>query len=91
MKPTTSAIPSQNTAFEKVQSTSVLDQPSVCEVLSNPDYQAVQDFECQIKILGAEIDAFAEARKSITQTLRTDVRVSFFFSFQKKKRFLHVS
>jgi len=86
LKHITTAIP-QNTTFQKTQPTSVfgvLGEPTACEhpqpndvdqTLVLPDYQAKEDLEYQIKTLGAEIDAFAEARRSITQTLRRDVQV----------------
>lgn len=68
------------------------EQPTVCEhprshctdqtpVLPG---QAIQDLDRQVKILGAKIDAFVEARRGITQSLRTDgvhVRLVFFFFF----------
>jgi hypothetical protein len=44
-------------------------------VLPDPNSQAIQDLERQIRILGAKVDAFAEARRSLTQTLQTDVDV----------------
>jgi hypothetical protein len=86
LKPITSAISPQNSTLQKVQSTFVLGVPgeaTVCEhsqpneTLVFPDsyHQAMQDLERQIKTLGAKIDAFTEARRSITQTLRTDVQV----------------
>lgn len=88
LKPITSAISPQNSTLQKIQSTSVFGVPgaTVCEhprpngadeTLVFPDsyHQAIQDLERQIKTLGEKIDAFTEARRSITQTLRTDVQV----------------
>lgn len=49
-------------------------------ILSDSYHQAIQELECQIKTLGAKIDAFTDARRSITQTLRTDVHVRSVFS-----------
>ena len=89
MKPITSAISPQNSTLQKVQSTSVngvSEEATVCEhprprdadetlVLPDSFHHAIQDLERQIKTLGAKIDAFTEARRSITQTLPTDVQV----------------
>ena len=89
MKPITSAISPQNSAHQKIQSTSVfgvLGEATACEhsrpngadetlVLPDSYHQAIQDLERQIKTLGEKIDAFSEARRSMTQTLRTDVQV----------------
>ena len=93
LKPTTSAIFPQNSALQKVQSTSVFGVPGEATVSEHPRpndadetlvlhdtyHQAIQDLERQIKTLGVKIDAFTEARRSITQTLRTDVQVRSIF------------
>ena len=93
MKPITSAISPQNSTHQKVQSKSVfgvLGEAAVWEhsrpngadkTLFLPDsyHQAIQGLERQITTLGEKIDAFTEARRSMTQTLRTDVQVSSVF------------
>ena len=94
MKPITSAISPQNSTLQTVQSTSIFGVPgeaTVCEhprpngadetlVLPDSYHQAIQDLERQIKTLGAKIDAFTEVRRSIAETLRTDVQVRSVFS-----------
>jgi hypothetical protein len=103
LKPITSAISPKNPTLQKVQSSSVLGVPeeaTVCEhprpkdadetlVLPDSYNQAIQDLGRQIKTLGAKIDAFTEARRSITQTLRTDIQVRSVFP-KKIYRFLFV-
>ena len=89
LKPITSAVPPQNSTLQKVQSTSVSRVPEEATVSEHPRpkdeeetlvlpdsyHQAIQDLECQIKTLGAKIDVFTEARRTITQSLQTDVQV----------------
>ena len=95
MKPITSPISPKNSTLQKVQSTSdngVPEEATLCEhpkprdadetlVLPDSYHQAIQDLERQIKTLGEKIDAFTDARESITQTLRTDEQVRSVFNY----------
>ncbi|KAF8812890.1 hypothetical protein BYT27DRAFT_7335353 [Phlegmacium glaucopus] len=89
LKPVRTPIPKDTMSHKSQSKSvfEVLDEPMVCErrrpndadqtlVLSDPNsvvYQAKEYLEYQIGTLGAEIDAFVEARRSLTQSLRTDV------------------
>ena len=89
----TTAISTHNTTSQKVRPTSVPEEQTICErsrlndvdqTLVSPDlnfldHRGIEYSEHQIKTLGTMIDAFSEARRSITDTLRTGVHVRLVF------------